>query len=837
MGIVLLAGSGTAQADPLPPPEFTLFVAPTAGAPGQMVLNVSFTNNFGGQGAVNGLSALLTLAGGATLAGGQINPVAQGSLADGALWLFPWTVNVACPSAATFDVAVNFTGNPGPAFHFGPAPLCGGPGGPQSIYTFLLQPTPAGFGQISLNATFRNEPGGQGTLNGLSADLQLGDGLELVSGADPATLETLNDGMTWPINWLINVGCGPDSFFDVFVDFAENPNLDGAPQLFHYPLNRPDCPPPPEVDVDAPFTTPDGLPLVFSGVPTAFGKDVVDHCIGKKPVKAVKLVLHPEFGPDVEQMLEYVGPGEVWSKTFLPSGHGITSLTFYVTCDDDSIEIQDGGNIYIDPSGTIVDACTGDPLAGATVTLIKETSPGIFGLPPAGQFIPAVNPQITAADGAYGWDVVAGNWQVHAEKFGYASADSAVLAIPPAVTDLEIALTPTGGCVTPPANDDFANAIVLAGNNGSVNGTTVDATNESGEPNPAHSVGVWYSWTPVGTGTVTFDTCGGVTDYDTYLNVYTGVGLASLTQIAENDDFCSGFFGFRQSEVMFAFAGQTYWIRVGGFGINTGDFTLNFVVFVDNTAPVIQPHANVQVVTNDAGATSVSVGYTPPDVTDDTDPTHPAFCTPGPGAFFAVGAHTQVTCTAQDVAGNPAAPTFFDVFVEFVDNTKPVIRPHGDEHVTTADPGGTVVFYDSPLADDDADGILATECFPLSGSNFAIGHTTVTCDVQDSSGNEAVDSFFDVFVELDAEGSLDALRADVLASDLKKGLRNDLENKLEQAAKELDKKKGPKLKQACKKLDDFVDQLAKKTGKQGLTAAQAAEWRDWANAIALALGC
>ena len=68
-----------------------------------------------------------------------------------------------------------------------------------------------------------------------------------------------------------------------------------------------------------------------------------------------------------------------------------------------------------------------------------------------------------------------------------------------------------GTMQTQPPNDNFANALVLAGNSGSLTGTNRDATKEPGEPNHAGGPGgasIWYRWTAPNSGQVTFDTIG-----------------------------------------------------------------------------------------------------------------------------------------------------------------------------------------------------------------------------------------------------------------------------------------------------------------------------------------
>src|SRR5438552_1669252 len=84
-----------------------------------------------------------------------------------------------------------------------------------------------------------------------------------------------------------------------------------------------------------------------------------------------------------------------------------------------------------------------------------------------------------------------------------------------------------------PANDNFANRIVLSGNSVGTTGTTVAATKEAGEPNHAGNPGghsIWWSWTAPATGDVTIDTAGSA--FDTLLGVYTGASVSALTLVA-----------------------------------------------------------------------------------------------------------------------------------------------------------------------------------------------------------------------------------------------------------------------------------------------------------------
>src|SRR6185436_2649068 len=113
-----------------------------------------------------------------------------------------------------------------------------------------------------------------------------------------------------------------------------------------------------------------------------------------------------------------------------------------------------------------------------------------------------------------------------------------------------------------PGNDNFANAHVLSDCAGSVFGTTLGATLESGEPghDPAGTAGggsVWYQWQAQTSGSVTMTTTGGQTDFDTVLAIYTGEAVSSLVAITKNDDINPGI--VRTSQVTFtATAGTIY---------------------------------------------------------------------------------------------------------------------------------------------------------------------------------------------------------------------------------------------------------------------------------------
>ena len=129
-----------------------------------------------------------------------------------------------------------------------------------------------------------------------------------------------------------------------------------------------------------------------------------------------------------------------------------------------------------------------------------------------------------------------------------------------------------------PANNNFANAQVVAGCSGTVIGSNVAGNKETGEPShsPDGDAGggsVWYHWQAPSSGSVTINTQGST--YDTLLAVYTGNSVSGLTSIGKNDDVDLG--NILHSQVVFnATAGTVYKIAVDGWGGETGSVTLNW---------------------------------------------------------------------------------------------------------------------------------------------------------------------------------------------------------------------------------------------------------------------
>lgn len=130
--------------------------------------------------------------------------------------------------------------------------------------------------------------------------------------------------------------------------------------------------------------------------------------------------------------------------------------------------------------------------------------------------------------------------------------------------------------IAPPMNDNFGNRIVLGGWSASRNGTNINATKESGEPNHAGNSGgksVWWSWIAPVSGRVTVSTVGSA--FDTVLGIYTGGSLAGLNPVASDNDSGPSL----TSRVSFNCMPNTaYQIALDGNGGAAGSFALSIAV-------------------------------------------------------------------------------------------------------------------------------------------------------------------------------------------------------------------------------------------------------------------
>jgi len=150
------------------------------------------------------------------------------------------------------------------------------------------------------------------------------------------------------------------------------------------------------------------------------------------------------------------------------SGSG--KITMNIPCPSGSSE-SPAFTVYIDPSGIVVNQ-GGVPLAGVTVTLL--TSPngalGSYTVIPNGSAVmsPAnrTNPQVTDSSGVFGWDVIAGYYEITTSMTGCTSAPLTV-QVPPSLSNVTISMncaTPSAPAGTPASDQAPTNVTASPGN-------------------------------------------------------------------------------------------------------------------------------------------------------------------------------------------------------------------------------------------------------------------------------------------------------------------------------------------------------------------------------------
>ena len=195
--------------------------------------------------------------------------------------------------------------------------------------------------------------------------------------------------------------------------------------------------------------TDDGYPRVFWS--DAYRLSVNPECAASEAsyrvVQGSPVVVTLSSGP-MEKQAD--GSFAVTMPPLSPST-GYATVEFNISCDDLSSETV-SFSVYIDPSG-YVNTVEGQPVANATVTLLRSSSVGgPFSVVPDGDTIMSpsnrTNPDQTDAGGHFGWDVVEGFYKVKAEKAGcrapgnpgQAFVETVVYEIPPPVTDIDLRL-------------------------------------------------------------------------------------------------------------------------------------------------------------------------------------------------------------------------------------------------------------------------------------------------------------------------------------------------------------------------------------------------------------
>lgn len=174
-------------------------------------------------------------------------------------------------------------------------------------------------------------------------------------------------------------------------------------------------------------------------------------------VVAANLTLKWSLGDTKKASMTQITTG-IWQVTFNPPFQsGLAQMTFDVDVFPGGSGPEDitqiGDIIFLDPSGKIRNTCNNGPIEGAEVTLYMELHTGNFSISPTGltpfpNQLPDINPQTTLADGYYGWRTIPGIFKVKVQKTGFNSNESNAVTIPPIRTNLDVLLTPIGGCIS-----------------------------------------------------------------------------------------------------------------------------------------------------------------------------------------------------------------------------------------------------------------------------------------------------------------------------------------------------------------------------------------------------
>ena len=100
--------------------------------------------------------------------------------------------------------------------------------------------------------------------------------------------------------------------------------------------------------------------------------------------------------------------------------------------------------VIVDPSGYVYETFPENRLEGVTATLYYENDEGDMQVWDAEEY-QQINPQKTDKEGAYGWDVPEGFWQVSYSKEGYETVRSEKMEVPPPQLDVNIEMVSENG--------------------------------------------------------------------------------------------------------------------------------------------------------------------------------------------------------------------------------------------------------------------------------------------------------------------------------------------------------------------------------------------------------
>jgi uncharacterized repeat protein (TIGR01451 family) len=247
---------------------------------------------------------------------------------------------------------------------------------------------------------------------------------------------------------------------------------------------------PHEIPTGVSLTTPTSG-TVTSGVPNTYWEDpltlTAPGCLGGSG--RATLTLADGYTQSVAFTETPAGSG-TYTATFAAPypHHGAATITFSL-CDTGLSSFD----LYVGPSGVVL-TTAGDPVAGASVTLLRADDPaGPFAAVPDDSAIMSPgnrrNPDATDATGHFGWDVVAGFYKVRAQKDGCTAAETDVMTIPPPATSLTLRLDCGGSTTTTGTTDTTTTTTPTT----TIPTTTTTTTTAAPPPPPRADVSVSMS--------------------------------------------------------------------------------------------------------------------------------------------------------------------------------------------------------------------------------------------------------------------------------------------------------------------------------------------------------
>lgn len=274
-------------------------------------------------------------------------------------------------------------------------------------------------------------------------------GLEPFDGDNPTHgVGNVPSGSSGQTNWLLKASAPGSYLINVCAYASVNGQIDKVAEAQSWVEI---LPPPVPSNVNLIGTVGTGS----DGTPTASRTSPLTVQAGFDPQPA-GVTLTASDGGGYSYSAEMQFDGSLWTHTFYPGGQSPLTINLVPRYEDGSTGPAEEFSInLIDPSGFVYNAAMGEDwrLPGAHVTLwYHDPEIGAWVIMDdaayPGRMMPVDNPMMSDEEGRYGWDVAEGEYKVVVTRPGFEAAESRSVFVPPAVTDLNIAMNPIDS--TPP---------------------------------------------------------------------------------------------------------------------------------------------------------------------------------------------------------------------------------------------------------------------------------------------------------------------------------------------------------------------------------------------------